>query len=389
MSRASKQRETTIHGNYDPQWGPVVQAFADGVNHETGGAALSIWRHGAEVLNVYAGTADRRSGQPWRADTRAVLFSSTKGLAALAVAWLEDQGHLALDDRVARLWPEFATNGKQDLTIGDVLAHRAGLPAPEEPITLDELVDIRAFAARLAAQEPMWPNANCHLYHAVTWGPLVSEIVRRATGEDITDIFAKAFALPLGADVSLAATTRDLPRTAYVTSSTDLADATKTISKLGDLAVSGLTAGGALPLGLVGEGTGYNDPRVLCSGLVSGAGTATASGLAQIWSSLVCPPDSRPLSGRAIDRLTQVRSEGPGFGDTSNGGFAMRWGAGVQLSSSALPLMSDESFGHDGAGGQCGFADPRYGIGFGYVTNRMAKLPPAAPIIAATRAVLD
>lgn len=378
--------EATVDGDFEDDWRPVVEAFAATVDTTTGGAALAIIHHGRTVVDVYSGTADIRTGQTWQDSTRAILFSTSKGLAALTVNLLADQGRLDLDWPVAEVWPEFGANGKARITIGDVLAHRAGLPAPASPLDLEDLIDNEIFASRLADLRPLWPAAGSHLYHAITWGPLVSELVRRATGEEIAEIFAREIAGPLQADVTLQATPPQASAAAYATNSPELEYlSTTTIPQLGDVAVAGFTAGGALPLSLVGDGTGLNDPRVLASGLVSAGGIGTATGVARIWSATIA--DEPLLSDHALRALVRVRSTGPAFGDTTDGSMSHRWGAGVQLASAALPLLSARSFGHDGAGGQCGFADPAYGIGFGYVRNRLSPAPVVGPILGAVRAL--
>ncbi|KUO06066.1 serine hydrolase domain-containing protein [Streptomyces caeruleatus] len=392
MTRFTQHRGKLVRGRFTKDMAPVVEAFAQSLpDPAAGGAALSVWRDGREVVDVHAGIADTRTGRPWDADTRAVLFSATKGLAAVAVARLGQKLLLDLDAPVASVWPEFAVHGKGGVTMTDVLAHRAGLVAPDTAMSVEELVDITGFAKQLAEQRPMWPNARSHLYHALTWGPLVSEIVRRGSGRDATDVFARDIAASLDAAVTLRADDRDLARVAYTTVPPEVElTASQTIPQMGEPALRMLTAGGALPLTLVGDGTGLNDPRVLRSGLLSAAGVGTASGLARIWSATVRPTRGvRVLSGHAVRRLTTPRSEGPGATDTEEDAPFHRWGAGVQLASDALDWLGPASFGHDGAGGQAGFADPGYGIGFGYVTNRMAAAPPAGPIVEALRSVLD
>jgi CubicO group peptidase (beta-lactamase class C family) len=385
-------RPDSVKGRFAPGMAPVVEAFASSIGDPAaGGAALSIWHDGEEIVDVHAGTADVRTGRPWDAATRAVLFSATKGLAAIAVARLADELELDPDAPVASVWPEFAAHGKDRITITDVLAHRAGLVAPDTPMSPDDLADVRGFAERLAAQRPMWPDARAHLYHALTWGPLVSEIVRRATGQEVPDVFAREIAAPLDAAVTLRADDRALRHVAYTTVAPEAELLTsQTIPQMGELAHRMLTAGGALPLTLVGDGTGLNDPRLLKAGLLSAAGTGTASGLARTWSATIRPTRGvRVLSSDAVRRLTAPRSTGPGATDTETDGPFHRWGAGVQLSSEALTWLSPSSFGHDGAGGQAGFADPAYGIGFGYVTNRMAAAPVIGPIVKALRSFLD
>jgi CubicO group peptidase (beta-lactamase class C family) len=378
------------HGRWDARFDQVARAFVDATAAiPGGGAALSVWHEETEVVNVWAGEADVRTGTPWGEGTSTMLFSATKGLAAFTVALLADERRLDYEQRVAEFWPEFAVHGKGDLTIRDVLAHRAGLPAPQRNMTVADLIDGEAFAAALAAQEPLWPSAKAHLYHALTWGPLVQEIVRRAAGVDVAEVFRRRIAQPLGARVELHATDAELHSIAHVTVAAEhRAMIEKTIPFLGDLAVMGMTAGGALPLSLTTENEGANDPRIQKSGLLSMAGIGTASGLARIWSAVAASDDRRDLlSVRGRDQLIRPHSDGPSFGAPA-GSPAQRWGAGVQLAGPSLPWLSPDSFGHDGAGGQTGFADPAHRIGFGYVTNHMHHANRVGPIVDALRAAL-
>ncbi|KPM50600.1 hypothetical protein ACG83_39340 [Frankia sp. R43] len=390
--------------------GPVVEAFSATFDPAAGGAALSIWHDGQEVVNIYGGLADVRTQRPWAEDTKTVLFSTTKGLAALTAAWLVANNRLDVDAPVSSVWPEFAVQGKESITVGDVLAHRAGLIAPDDDMTIDDLIDIRAFAARLAAQAPLWPSASKHLYHPFTWGPLISEILRRATGEDLPEVFAREIATPLDAAVTLRADDHDVEQVAHVTASTEWSNQAALIEKvLPKAALRAFTAGGALPSDLVGAG-GVNDPRVQKAGLVSAAGLGTASGLARIWSATVASTYGvRLLGDEDVKRLVAVRSEGAGWdalsedgseqrlvtpdgeltGDDSVSGSHPRWGAGVQLGSGSMTWLGPNSLGHDGAGGQTAFADPDYGIAFAYLTNRVRATPPFGPIIDALRITLD
>lgn len=380
-----------VQGRWDPRFEPAVRAFVDGLPSAPGaGAALSIWHKGVEVVSVWGGQSDGRNGAPWREDTTTMLFSATKGLASLAVALLADEGRIDYDQRVAEVWPEFAVHGKADLTIRDVLAHRAGVPAPDGSMTVADLVDSHAFAASLAAQAPLWPNAQAHLYHALTWGPLVGEIVRRAAGADVADVFRRRIGQPLGAAVELHATDADLGTIAHISVAAEhQAMIEKTVPFLGEIAVRGITAGGALPLTLATETEGVNDPRVQKSGLLSVAGIGTASGLARIWSAVAAPDGRRQLlSSEGLRQLVHPHSDGPSF-NAPPGSPSQRWGAGVQLATPPLlPWLSAESFGHDGAGGQVGFADPKHEIGFGYVSNHMHHANRVGPILEALRGAL-
>ncbi|NJP90911.1 beta-lactamase family protein [Nonomuraea sp. FMUSA5-5] len=375
-----------VAGRFDPLFEPVVAAFADTVTEpESGGAALSVWHHGVEVINVWRGTADARTGRAWDERTMAVLFSATKGLAALVVAGLAEQGRIDLDAPVARYWPEFGVHGKDTLTVGDLLAHRAGLISPDTDLGLDEVLDSHRFAARLAAQQPRWTPGATHMYHAITWGPLVREVVWRATGQELPSLFRSP-------DVTLQATDTEVARVAHLTPSPAYEAQGRMLEQLltDEASRRFLTTGGAFPLGFVTEDGGFNDPRVQKAGLVSGSGLGTASALARVWSSVVTPTGGRRLlSERGVTLLTRERSSGPGFMDAGNPGPFHRWGVGVQLSSEALPLLSDASFGHDGAGGQAGFADPVHHVGFGYLTNRMQATSNVPQVVSALRTVLD
>ncbi|WP_019611286.1 serine hydrolase domain-containing protein [Nocardiopsis sp. CNS-639] len=382
-----------LGGTFDERFRPVVAAFAATVSEpDAGGAALSIRHRGTEVVNVWRGTADARDGRAWDARTPAVLFSSTKGLASLVVAWLAEQGRIDLERSVASYWPEFGVHGKDSLTVGDLMAHRAGLIAPDTDTELEEVLNGRAFAERLARQRPRWTPGEAHLYHGITWGPLVREVVLRATGSDLPDLFREVFGSAPPADVTLRATDEELSRVAHISTSAAYEALNAKLAELvsDDESMRFLTAGGAFPLGFVTEDGGFNDPRVLKSGLVSAAGIGTASALARIWSSVVTPTNGlRPLAELGIALLTRERSSGPGVTDADGPGPFHRWGAGVQLSSPALPLLTEESFGHDGAGGQAGFADPRHRIGFGYLTNRMEPASSVPRVVDALRSVLD
>lgn len=382
-----------VGGSFDPRFRPVVAAFADTVAEpEAGGAALSVWHRGVEVVNVWRGTSDARDHRPWDERTLAVLFSITKGMAALAVAMLAEQGRIDLEAPVARYWPEFGVHGKESLTVGGLLAHRAGLIAPDADVDLAEVLDSRRFAARLAAQRPRWTPGEAHTYHAITWGPLVRETVLRATGRDLPEVFHELVSTPLEADVTLQATDAEVARVAHISVSPmyEVLAAKLTEMLVDDDSRRFVTAGGAFPVGFVTEDGGLNDARVQKSGLVSATGLGTASALARIWSATVTPTSGRRLlSDRGMELLTRERSGGPGASDAGNPGPFPRWGAGVQLSCEAMPMLSESSFGHDGAGGQAGFADPHYRVGFGYLSNRMEPVSNVPRIATVLKTVLD
>lgn len=378
-----------VHGEVAAGFEPVVAAFQAGiVEPRTTGAAMSVWRGGREVVNVWAGTADARSGSAWAADTTGVLFSCSKGLASIVIGRLAAAGRINLDAPLAALWPEFGVHGKAAISIADVLAHRAGLSAPREDLTLAEVLDSRFFASFLAAQRPLWEPGSGHSYHALTFGALVQEIVRRATGRELNEIFADEVAGPLHADVSLKPGDNELDRIAWLVTDTEWGSAVSPANPSDDEWIArGSTLGSAFPRGLVRGDQGFNDHRVLRAGVAGAGGVGTASGLAKIWSATVVLTEGISLLDEStVKRLVQERSAGPWVFDPKPP--YQRWGTGVQLSSAVTPWLTPGSFGHDGAGGQCGVADPHYGVGFGYVTNRMNATDRVAPVLAALARVL-
>lgn len=367
-----------VQGGADGRYAEVVRAFADGLlEPERSGAALAIWRDGEPVVEVWAGVADARTGRPWDAATRTPVFSASKGMAALVVGRLVDDG-LDLDQPVADVWPEFGAHGKRVVSIGDAMAHRAGLSAPDRDLGLDDLRDRAGWATSIAAQAPAWAPGTGHAYHAVTFGVIVDEIVRRVTGRDLREIFLEQIAEPLGAEITLSPDAEVARRAAWLTTAPAWATAVP-----GDPRVArALTLGGAFPPTLVDGKHGFNDLAVRTLGLSAAGGIGTASALARIWSAAVTTTRGvRLLSDAAIAALSAPRSAGRWVYDVP--GPYQRWGAGVELSSDAAPMLSARSLGHGGAGGQAAFADPDSGTALGYVRNRLDLVDPIAPVLAA------
>src|SRR5262245_29055753 len=173
----------TVHGTWAPGFEAVREAFAKNLTDESEvGAACCVYVDGVPVVDIWGGLADRDAGRPWQRDTAAVVFSTTKGVTAALVHRLAQRGVLALDAPVARYWPEFAANGKSAITLAQVLSHQAGLPAVEGEFTLDEIFAWHPICAAIAAQAPIWEPGTAHGYHVRTYGWILGEVVRRATG---------------------------------------------------------------------------------------------------------------------------------------------------------------------------------------------------------------
>nr|WP_280458387.1 serine hydrolase domain-containing protein [Nocardia carnea] len=164
------------------------------------GAALCVTVDGEPVLDLWGGYADPARTRPWEADTMVNVFSVTKTMTALCALLLTDRGELDVDERVAHYWPEFAAHGKADIEVRHLLSHTSGVSGWERPIELADIYDAEAAAARLAAQAPWWKPGTASGYHALNYGHLIGELVRRITGRSLGEFFAAELAGPLHAD---------------------------------------------------------------------------------------------------------------------------------------------------------------------------------------------
>ena len=381
-----------VHGSVEPGFEPVADAFADAfAGRPTMGGALHVTIGGQSVIDLWAGRADERSGRAWSQDTPSVVFSCTKGLMSILIARLVQDGQLDYDAPVTRYWPEFAQAGKAGITVGQALAHQAGLSAPREDLTEDDIVDWDRMVSALAAQEPLWPIGTGYAYHALTHGWLTGELVRRVTGKSAGAYFRELVTDPLGADawIGLPDALADRPAHLQVSAPLSALWADEASKPAPNWPYKAMTLGDALPADLVSDDGGFNRQRIRAAEIPGAGGVATAKALATIWSATVVPTQGiRLIDDAVIATATRPRSEGaPVFGGDPP---YSRWGYGFQLDSEARRYLGDGCFGHDGAGGQVGFADPARQIGFGFVTNWMMgpEDQRATGIISALRQVL-
>ena len=195
---------TGLQGHCDPAFAPVRDelAAALGSGAETG-VSLAVIVDGAAVVDLWGGTADRATGQPWAEDTLVNTYSLTKTITATAALLLIDRGLLDPGAPVARYWPEFAAAGKETVLVRHMLGHTSGVAGWQDPMTIDDLLDVPGATARLAAQAPWWTPGEGSGYHAICFGNLVGELVRRIDGRTLGAFVAEELAAPLGADFHL------------------------------------------------------------------------------------------------------------------------------------------------------------------------------------------
>ncbi|MGH9074656.1 MAG: serine hydrolase domain-containing protein [Acidimicrobiales bacterium] len=366
----------TIEGTTAPGFEAVREEFAANFTERGDqGAALCVYRHGVPVVDLWGGTADPATGRRYTEDTLQLVFSATKGATAACANLLIERGLLDPSAPVAEYWPEFADAGKGAVTVESVLAHQSGLAAIDATLTLAEALAWDPVVAALAAQRPLWEPGTAHGYHALTFGWLVGELVRRMTGIGIGSFFAREVADPLGLDFWIGLPATEEPRVAPLTMTFDhIADMDP--EQLAAMAASfgpdGLGTRALFLNGAFGdfsEGAGpFNRPEVHAAEVPAANGITTARALARFYGALVGEVDGiRLLAPGTVAEMSRARTTGT---DLVLGGES-RFGLGMMCDSPFTPLLGAGGFGHFGAGGSLGFAHPESEISFAYVMNQM------------------
>lgn len=362
-----------LAGECDPRFAAVRDAFAANFRDEgEHGAAVSAIVAGRPVVDLWGGHVDAARTRPWQRDTLVNAFSVGKGILALLTLVCVEAGELDLDAPVAAGWPEFAAEDKGRLSVRGLLAHRAGLPAVREPLAPDELYDWDLVCARLAAQRPFWEPGAAHGYHVNTWGFLVGERLRRATGRGPGELLRERLTGPLEADYHWG-----LPRADHARVSPSFVPEIPP---------------GVDPLDVVGHAPGdpehdlmirhtyFNPPGISGFGTVNTAawreaaipstnGLASARGIARLYAALATAGGAAgvKVSASLLAEASRVHSDG----DDRVLGRPSRFGLGFQLGRPGKPFGPNPSaFGHHGYGGSLGLVDPEAGLAFGYVTNK-------------------
>ncbi len=318
------------------------------------GAALVVYEAGEKVVDLHGGYLDVQRQRRWDAHSVANIWSASKGLMAVAVAQLVDTGQLDYDAPVARWWPEFAANGKGAITLDQVMSHRAGLNGFDAPTTPADLYDWELTANRLARQAPLWPPGSTASYHAMTYGLLAGEIVRRVSGQMPREYIRQHIAAPLGADLWLGAP----PGRGH-----DVADI---VPPLADARAHEFNAIAARCIANpVPNAQAPNDPAWRAAQLPSVNVHASADGLARFYGAIV---NGGLLSGAGLAAMVKPRGAAH---DEMLG--KRQWAAGVALNLDGLYGARPDAFGHSGWGGSFGCADPGSRRGIAYVTNRMGS----------------
>ncbi|MGH0035041.1 MAG: serine hydrolase domain-containing protein [Myxococcota bacterium] len=359
-----------VHGHCDPRFESVRETFARSFTRGEVGAAVSVVIDGESRVDLWAGHRDAARTRPWERDTIVNTYSTTKGMTAICAHQLVERGLLDLDAPVAEYWPEFARAGKQDIPVRWLLSHRAGLAAIRKPLPEGAVTDWELMIEALAEQEPWWTPGEKHGYHALTFGHLVGEVVRRISGRSLGTWFREEVAGPLGVDFMIGFGPEHDDRCA------EMIPPPKTPGVPNPLA-----AGRTNPDSLLGKVFGNPDPGPRgantrawrAAEIPAGGGHGDARGLARVYGALARGGEIdgvRILGRESIDRATTEQSFGP---DEVLKPLQTRFGLGFMLTQPMIPFgPNPRSFGHPGAGGSIAFADPDTGLGFGYVMNQMS-----------------
>jgi CubicO group peptidase (beta-lactamase class C family) len=362
---------TDINGTVADGFGAIADAFERNfAEHGELGAAFSLYVDGEVKVDIWAGVADRRTGRHWAEDTLQLVYSTTKGAAAICVARLVEAGQISYDEPVATYWPEFAANGKETVTVRQVMSHQAGLPYATEPLSFEDLMAVTPVVEALAAQAPVWEPGTTHGYHAVTYGWLAGELVRRVDGRRIGRYFAEEIAEPLGLDFWIGLPESEEPRVSRLEAAPAPTDP-EALAMMMQIAGPGTMGFNALFMSgvmLAGPADAFNSRAVHATEMPAANGITTARSLARMYAATVGPVDGvRLVDDATVDTVRAEAVNGPDACLV----VPSRFGMGFMLDGELTPMLSPASFGHAGAGGSLGYADPEAKVGYGYVMNQM------------------
>ena len=339
---------------------PVQDAFA--ANFERFGevgAACCVYAGGRKVVDLWGGTYTDRTLQ--------VVMSSTKGVVAVAAHMLAQEGRLDFDARVTDYWPEFAAEGKEDVRVRWLFSHRAGLPAVDRPLKVEDVFAWDPVVDALAAQRPFWTPDTAHGYHVGTYGWLAGEVIRRVAGVSVGRFVAERISRPLGLDLWIGLPEPEMSRVTPILAAPPRPPGVQLdvfTARLLDPStlMHRAFANPALPPAM------YVDPRFYAAEVPAANGITNARSLATMYAACIGEVDGvRLLQPDTLVSAVQQQSEG----EDLVLGYETRYATGFQLSFPFRPMAGEGSFGHYGMGGSVGFAHPGRGIAFAYVMNQM------------------
>ena len=364
-------KSVAISGFAKPGFEAVRKAFIENFErrHELG-AACCIYHQGEKVVDLWGGIRNETTGEPWEKDTMVIAFSTTKGLAGLAMALAHSQGLFDYNERISKYWPEFAQQDKDEITIRQLLAHQAGLFAFDELSDKSNIADLDRLAVVLARQKPAHKPGTQQVYHALTLGYYESELLRRVDPKhrSIGQYFQDEIATPLGLDFYIRLP-EEIPNARLATLRQAKIGLSAIFTIPFPMILQAINPRSALRRALVGSLFPLDKERVYARNfeVPAGGGVGTARAIAQAYSVFA-------TGGKELELIEETLRQVMAPPVAPLKGFP-RWGPQFSLGFAKPhpknPFGSPSSFGMPGSGGSFGFADPQAEIGYGYVLNGM------------------
>ncbi len=392
MVRTTAHDRFTIEGNVKPGFEAVHKAFAENFvrRRELGGACCGFSR-GEKVVDLWGGVRNKQTGEPWEKDTMVIIYSATKGLAAMTLAIAHSRGWLDYEERISAYWPEFAQQGKRQITVRQLLAHQAGLFELTEPIDRGLLADLDRLAVLLARQKPAWEPGTRQAYHAITLGFYENELLRRVDPQhrSLGQFFQDEIATPLGLDIYI-----KLPETIPNSRLATIARPSLVemlLSLRFRFALEAMNRRSKIVRALRGSEFPHDEQHIYARNLEvpSGGGVGTARAIAHAYSVFATGGSELGLRRQTLDLLAAPAiPPARGFYDECMKADGIQFSLGFMKPSTVWPFGSASSFGSPGSGGSLGFADPTAGVGYAYVTSQMGTQLTGDPRDVALRGAL-
>lgn len=373
----SAESPVEIHGFVKEGFEAVREAFAENFSKRREvGAACSVYHKGEKVVDLWGGVRNIKTGEPWEEDTMALVYSTTKGLSAMTLAVAHSRGWLDYDAPVCQYWAEFDQNGKEKITVRQLLAHQAGLFAFDEPVDKATVADLDHLAEIMARQKPAWEPGTKQAYHAISLGFYESELLRRIDPQhrSLGHFFRDEIATSLGLDFYI-----NLPESIPDSRLATLIDPTPSEMLFGfpiRMTLAVWNHRSPLYRALMvnpGSALAHDEQHIYSRNLEvpSGGGVGTARAIAQAYSVFATGGKELGLHEKTLQQLTaSAIPAANGFYDECIKG-EVEFSLGFMKSCPSWSFGSPGSFGAPGAGGSLGFADPQAQIGYGYIPNRI------------------
>jgi CubicO group peptidase (beta-lactamase class C family) len=356
---------TPLEGSVALGFEGVQKAFEENFkNGSEVGASFCAYQHGTKVVDLWGGYADKAKDKPWQEHSLANVWSTTKGMTAMVIARLVEQGKVSYDEPVVTYWPEFGQHGKDKITVGQMLSHQAGVSALDHEPTLEDYCTPHLMAKWHAEAKPLWEPGSQSGYHAMSYGWLAGELAFRVTGKTLGSLFAEEVAAPLDADFYIGLPEDEDSRAVEMVAADESVDSASEVASMSEIRRRTLIDSVFGPLS-------PNERRWRAAEIPAAGGQANAAGIAVIYGALaqggklgrvnILQPETIDLATKeqinSRDLVLDVR---------------MSWGSGfVRNVAKVIYGPNPESFGHSGFGGSLGFADPVAGLGVGYAMNQM------------------